>query len=266
LAFYAVGPRKDQLKCFNLINGKSVWQRRLFDAASGAVIADGKLIVGSGDGLILALNPADGEIIWHLQTECRLTVASTFSDGIIYQPGDKNVLYAVSSDDGSMVYQLDLDAPPMSAAVVADKIYVTDIKGKVYALDKKDGQRVWQNRLAGPIWTSPAVAEGRLFVGHSGGELVALDASTGDVLWTFTAVDVVRASPVVAGQFVVFGTMSGRLISLNARDGSLVQERDLGGPIAIAPVTDGNNIYVATDKGVISCLGPPIQPTSIASQ
>lgn len=265
LAFFAVGPRPDRLKCFDLHSGKELWTRRFNDASSGAIVVDNKLIIGSSKGVLLALETETGEVAWHFTTESMLTVPASFGDDKIIQPGDDGVLYALSPGDGSEIFRTPLDGEVVSPAAVADKIYVGDITGSVYALDLSNGAVVWRTQLKGPIWTSPAVAHGKIFVGHSAGELVALDAATGSILWKYNTVDVVRASPVIAGKYVVVGTMTGKLFSLDMATGNLVSQRELDGPIFTAPVTDGQRVYVATDKGYITCFGKP-DPSSENTQ
>lgn len=258
LAFYAIGPRHNRLKCVNLRSGKEQWTRRFNDASPGAIVVDNRLIIGSSNGVLLALEPETGKVVWHFTSESMLTVPASFGDGKIVQPGDDGNLYVLSSQDGSEIFRTRLGGELVSPAAVSDKIYIGDISGSVYGIDLSTGAIAWETKLKGPVWTSPAVAGGRLYVGHSAGELVALDAATGHVLWTHNTVDVIRASAIVAGKYVVVGTMTGKVYSLDAATGQIVSQRELDGPIFTAPVTDGERVFVATEKGYITCFGRPL--------
>lgn len=265
LGFFAVGPKQNLVKCVDLTNGNRVWKRHLYDPTSGLILIDRRLIVGSSRGTLLALRPTVGDELWSFSAEENtFTAPAAYSDGRIYQPGDKGVLYAIDFDDGRELFRVTLGGPLVSPVAVGELVYVTDMSGHVYGLDRSDGQIVWREKLSGPIWTTPAVAGGKLVVGHSGGEVVALDAATGRLLWKYAAVDVVRASVIVVGDFVVAATLSGKLFSLSLADGQLIDERQVDGAISVSPVSDGERIYVATDKGQITCWGNPF-PDEIAT-
>lgn len=255
LGCFAVGPAKNKLRCVNLLNGHGLWTRRVKDAAGGSIIVENRLLVGSGDGCLLALGLLDGQLEWSFRAEGKLTVPATYGLGKILQPCDNGILYALSPDSGKEIFRTRLDGPIVSPVSAAGLIYCADMTGNVYGIDPADGNIAWRSYLGGPIWTSVAVADGRLVVGHSGGEVVALDAASGRVLWRFDTGEVVRSSAVIAGKYVVVGTMGGKLYSLTVADGKPVDRRQLKGAIITAPVTDGSRVYVATEKGRITCFG-----------
>jgi len=255
LAFFATSPRKSWLRCVNLRSGKQLWKQYIKDAAAGSIIVDNKLLISSTDGRLTAYRPEDGSLIWTFEAEGGFVAPPSFANGRVFQPCDNGTLYVISPTDGSELYRVEVDGPMVSAVAVSTMIYATDMFGHVYGIEPEDGRIVWDNRLNGPIWTTPAVSDGRIFVGHSGGELVVLDAADGQILWQFDAGEVVRASAIVVGGYVLVGTMGGKLFSLDAADGRLIEQRQLNGAVAWSPVADGDRVYVATESGMIICFG-----------
>lgn len=255
LAFWGVAPRRDGLFGYNLKTSRRQWEKKVKDAYSGPILWDNRLVVSSGEGGLLALELDRGEPAWTFQADQRLTASASFGHGRIFQPADGGWLYAVSADSGQELYRVQLDGPLVSAVAVADRVYVAVMTGQVYALESDDGSVTWKTDLGHPIWTSPAVANGRVFVGHSGGEVVALEASTGLELWRYNAGAVIRSSALVVGDCVVTGTMTGLLVVLKAEDGVLVDSTTLKGPIKASPVSDGRRLLVATEAGKIYCFG-----------
>lgn len=255
IALYAVSPKKNFVRAYNLFSGKRLWQSRVKDANSGPIILDNRLFVSSRAGQLLAYEIDNGELSWTARFDGLLTASVSYADGRLYQPGDDGLLHVVSADDGHKLYDVQLDGSIVTSVAVSDHVYVTDILGNVYALDPSDGAIVWQTKLDGPVWTSPAVADGRVFVGHSGGEVVALKAESGETIWRYSTGAVVRASVLVTGDLVVAGTMAGNLMVLRADDGSLVDSTTLKGAIEFPPVTDGRRLFVATQAGKIVCFG-----------
>jgi len=255
LAYFSLAPRKNYLRCINLLNNDMLWKRHVKDAAAGSILLENSLVISSGDGLITAYDIVDGRQVWQAETEGRIVAPVSYRDGKLFQPGVDGKLYVLSATDGRELYRIEA-LGPMVSSVVADKlVYAADILGYVGAYDPVDGRSVWQVKLSGPIWTSPVLAGERLFIGHSGGGLVALEASSGRELWRFETGEVIKASPIAVGEFVIAGTMTGKLLVLKASDGSPVDERQLTGAVVFSPVTDGRRVFVVTQKGKIICFG-----------
>jgi len=255
LAYYSLAPRKDYLRCINLLNNDLVWKRAVKDAASGSILLENSVIVGSGDGFLVACDAEDGRLIWRAEIEGKIIAPASFRDGKVFQPADKGFIYAFSADDGTKLYRVET-AGPIVASVIADRlVYAADIFGNVVAFNPVDGEIVWQAPLKEPVRATPALLNERLYVGLGGGQLVALQADEGKELWRFDAREVVSAAPVAVGRFIIFATMTGRLYVLKSSDGTLVDKLDLGGPIAFGPVSDGTRVVAATQRGRIICFG-----------
>lgn len=264
LAFWGVAPRRDGFFGYNLNTSRRQWEKKVKDAFSGPILLGNRLVVSSGEGGLLALELDRGEPAWTFQADQRLTASASFGYSRIFQPADQGWLYAISAESGQELYRIRLDGPLVSAVAVADRVYVAVMTGQVYALESDDGSVVWKTDLGHPIWTSPAVANGRVFVGHSGGEVVALEASTGLVLWRYNAGAVIRSSALAVGDRVVTGTMTGLLVVLKAKDGVLIDSTTLKGPIKVSPVTDGRRLLVATEAGKIYCFGDSDEQADLA--
>jgi outer membrane protein assembly factor BamB len=255
LACFATSPYQSWLRCINLRTGKLVWKQPIKDATGGSIIVEDNLVVSTTDGALASYRLEDGHQLWVLETDGGCSAPPAYSDGRIFQPCDKGILYAVSAKDGSELYRVEVDDPMIGPVAVSSLIVATDMNGKVYAIEPSDGSIMWETPLEGPVWTTPAVADGRVFVGHSGGELVALDKNTGQVLWQLETNEVIKASPIVIGDYVIVGTMTGKVFSLNTADGEVVDHRQLEGAVAHSPVTDGERVYIATESGKIVCMG-----------
>lgn len=265
LGYFAVGPDQSELKCINLFDRKQMWDKPVKDAAGGSIIVKNLLIVGSGTS-VTAHNRFTGEKVWSVTVDGRVSAPASSANGIVYQPTDDGTLYALDAQAGKELFRAGLDGPLEGAVAIGDLIYATALKGGVFGLEPTTGEMRWRTDLDGPIWTSPTVADGRLYIGSSNGTLSALDAKDGTIVWKYDAVDVIRASAIAVDNSVIFGTMSGKLFSLNRTDGSLLQSRQLKGAIAQAPVSDGVNVYVATDKGYIVCFGEKHEPDTQSDQ
>ena len=113
------------------------------------------------------------------------------------------------------------------------------------------------------VFTSPAVALGRVVIGTTHGRVVCLDAKTGKSKWVFPAGKAVDSSCVIAAApgatldaaRVVFGSDDGRAYMVNLATGKRTWHRRMGGQFAASPaVADGQIVLGSWDRSVY-CFG-----------
>jgi outer membrane protein assembly factor BamB len=51
-----------------------------------------------------------------------------------------------------------------SPAVVGGKVYVGSEDNSVYCLDVDTGSKIWKYKTGGCVWSSPAVADGKVYI------------------------------------------------------------------------------------------------------
>lgn len=107
-----------------------------------------------------------------------------------------------------------------SPAISEDSIYVSDVDGRVFAVDKDKGKLRWKTKLKKTDLSSGVgYAGNNLYVGTYDGELIALSKDNGDVLWKAKASSEILAVPVANTDVVVVQTIDGRLFGFDAKTG-----------------------------------------------
>ena len=255
LGYFANEPKKGIIKCVNLLNGKTIWNKKVKDALIGSIIVNNKLIIGSSEGVLVARDLYSGDLIWSYRNKERFSSAPIQVDDRLYLATDKGTVLILNPDDGTETMKLELNSPIVNSPVYSKYVYFTSVTGDIYAVDPHSNAVVWEKNIGFPIWTSPAIGNATVYLGHNGGEVMALDAENGDVKWRFKTTDVIRASVIAVNDFIIAATMSGEVYTLNATDGSQISQRKLKGAVLTSPVSDGDFVYVATEKGLIACLG-----------
>lgn len=88
-------------------------------------------------------------------------------------------------DEVSLAWTADVSSHELPTAPVTagGLAFVADRTGKVSAFDA-EGNNLWTQFTAGPVYFPPTVEAGRLFVGAADGRVYAFEASTGRPLWT----------------------------------------------------------------------------------
>ena len=116
------------------------------------------------------------------------------------------------------------------------------------------GNLKWRFDTDLPLFSSPAVVDGRLYLGSGDNRVIALDANTGELIWEHEVLGPVDSSPAVAGESVFIGLRNGRVLSLNKDSGELQWEFQTGGIFATAPVVLEGIAYIGSGDGWLYTL------------
>lgn len=134
------------LYAVNAASGREKWYHfyaSAADALSPPVVAGGTAYVGvagSGgeDGGLLAIDIANGEERWTLDTDDAIYESPAITDGTVYLSGNRATLYAIDATTGKQEWHLSTGDGPYSRPVVAGgTLFVGSDKGKLYAVDTK---------------------------------------------------------------------------------------------------------------------------------
>lgn len=203
-------------------SAKTRWTRDLgAKLIAGPVIgADGSVIETPANGVVHALDPADGHDRWTLDIgqpggSDLSSSPAVLAGGLILVPGVSGDLVAISRS-GKLLWEQPVgDGQVLSPAIAGDgRVDVVDMDGTVMALtpDAKGAHPQWMLKLGGSSYGSPAVAPDGTILTTSGEALIAIrdNGSSATVRWRFAATGDVEVSPAVtAAGVTVLGTNAG---------------------------------------------------------
>ncbi len=149
------------------------------------IVVDDRLYFIDNDGLYVALDAADGKVLWKERLSNLNASSPAYDDGVLYSVSlDPGQALAVRARDGKVLWRKDLGARAESSPLVLrGRMYFGDESGALHALDTKDGSTIWETQLGGSVKAAPAFDEGTLFVGDYGGNMNAVRASDGNIEW-----------------------------------------------------------------------------------
>jgi len=99
-----------------------------------------------------------------------------------------------------------------SPAVADGRVYVGSVDHRVYCLDTLTGAQIWNYTTDNCVYSSPAVVYGRVYVGSDDNRTYCLDASTGTQLWNATTGAYVHSPPTVADGRVYVGSIQNGVV------------------------------------------------------
>jgi outer membrane protein assembly factor BamB len=244
---------KDTLMAIDAATGKLRWSQHRTPAGgmeiaghAGAAVSGDRVYTGFSSGVVAGYSLADGKEVMSVD----------LSSGVA--PGSEAARY------------LDVDTTPIPARIgPTDVIFVASYPGGVFALDTRDGGRVWSNTetigvTAISLWREPSRARDLLLAASGLTGLSALDPSTGRTLWRRALPRGGVSAPVgVMGALLVSTTEDGVFL-FSPLHGALIDGFDTGGT-AMRPAAHGTRAFVMTNGGALLGLTlhpPPGTPSS----
>jgi outer membrane protein assembly factor BamB len=129
--------------------------------------------------------------------------------------------------------------------------------GGVIAYRLTDAYELWRWALALEPAAAPAVATVAL-VPDLGGQLNALDLMTGELLWRTAGEGAWSSTPAIGGMGAFATEVQGRVTRIDLDDGGEIWSVDLKSAIAADPVVVGDTLVVGLANGDVVGLAPPL--------
>ena len=287
-----------QVHAFDAKTGSQVWQAFAGDSSDdqrgkdtkrnqkalfgGGVSVDGdKLYATNGLGDVVAMNAADGSVIWRKRPGGPLRGSPTVSNGNIYVVSQDNQIFALRQSDGNVEWTqagtLEVSGVFGVAAPAAAQgtVIAGYSSGELIAYRYENGRSLWADALARTsistevgaltdIDADPIIDQGRVYALGQGGRMAAYELVTGQRIWELNLAGI--STPAVAGEWIFTLTDDARLLAIARGNGKVRWITDLGqwrnvekkkDPIFwTGPVLAGNALWVANSQGQIYRVSP----------
>ena len=201
---------------------------------SAAEISGDALYIGTMRGEILALDKASGDTIWRraLPTPEDANRAiygkpAVSSNGLTLVGGYDGRLYAYDAA-GDLAWQERLGGRIVGGPATYGGLALVgagggdsdgESPGTLSAIDVETNDEVWRVDVGGPVWASPAIADGVAYVGSMDHNVYAIEVADGGEKWRYQSGGAVVSQVALHENLVIFGAFDSRLYALNAQTG-----------------------------------------------
>ena len=117
---------------------------------------------------------------------------------------------------------------------------------------------VWESRKLNCSYVSPVAYRNRVYTINSSGVLSCGDLATGDILWQLRLGGSYWGTPAAAAGRLYCPAKDGvvRVVDVTAEEGKLLSENDIGQPLYSPPALDGKAVYLRTDTTLWKIAAP----------
>jgi outer membrane protein assembly factor BamB len=247
-------------------SGNLKWKYQVDGAIDSSANFYGELVLfGARDTRLYALNRKTGQAAWQLETNdeirCGITVVSHFG----FVAGCDGSLHVIDLDHGTEVASVPIESPTgVTPAVRGEMVFAGTEQADFNAINWRSKQIKWKfNDPEGSISTrsSPAVNAKHVIFGTRNRQVYSLDPRDGSVNWQTELKGKIDSSPVISGQRVFVGSTDGRLTALDLNNGRVSWQRQFNGGFVGSPAVGLSRLVIATERGVVYCLGSEHQAT-----
>ncbi len=121
-----------------------------------AIVAEGKVFVGTFAGKLRALDIDTGRTVWTFDAAGPIGASPSYHDGKLYigcdEAFDRGWMYCLRASDGETVWQTPVDGGVwVNPACDGEKVYFGTRTGTFQALDAETGKPIWQQPTGGMI-------------------------------------------------------------------------------------------------------------------
>ncbi|MGR8919355.1 MAG: outer membrane protein assembly factor BamB [Gammaproteobacteria bacterium] len=270
--FLFVADRYGNLAATDLETGTVTWKIRdkNVNYTSGPGGGDGMVLIGTGDGRVIAREAATGKLRWVAKVSSEVLAAPRAADGVsVVRTGDGN-LFGLNSQTGAEIWNYDRSVPSLTlrgnaAPVIDDDLVLAGFdNGRLVALDLKTGQPRWDSPLAIPSGRSdlermvdvdaePVVVGATVYVASFHGGVSAMSIIDGQIEWTR---EISSYAEISVGDGRVYVTdESGSVWALDRETGASVWKQDgLRHRFVTAPVFHRGAVIVGDFEGYVHWL------------
>ena len=238
-----VADQYGKLIATDISTGEPVWQihDKNVNYTSGAGGGDGMVLIGTGDGRVIARDVQTGNLKWVAKVSSEVLSAPTaFNQITVVRTGDGNI-FGLDSATGKEIWNYDRTVPSLTLrgnappVIGGDRVFAGFDNGRFVALDLKSGQSLWDSPLAIPsgrsdldrmvdVDSAPIVQKNTIFVASFHGGVSAISSIDGRILWTREISS--YAGIALGGRYVYVTDEEGSIWALNAETGASVWKKD----------------------------------------
>ena len=195
---------------------------------AGLLLEEGRLYAAFTDGAVAAINPADGQLLWEMET----------ATDVDLRPGN-------------VPQFLDVDTTPV---MLRGSLYIASFTAGLYALNPRSGTVEWRDPEFKGV-TGLAAAGRMLVIASARRGVSLLDLRTREVKWEKAPERGSPTAPMVTQSgTVIYGETQGSLLALSLSDGREVARAEGGAGFSAAPFVVGRFGGALSNGGRFLCL------------
>ncbi|MEW6126931.1 MAG: PQQ-binding-like beta-propeller repeat protein [Acidobacteriota bacterium] len=246
--------------CLDRASGSRVWMDEVGGQVSASVaIGESAVFIatrkfaddGSEAGAALrAVDKLTGLTLWARDYPRPFTSSFAISGKRLYAGNADGSLYALSADDGAIIWQAKTSDVIRSRPLVFESvIYFGSDDGALRGVEMDNGHEVFKFQSKGKIACTPVIDEKYLYLGSGDGQVYALERLTGKLKWQTRTGAGIETSPVLIGDQVLVASFDNFIYAIAKTTGNKIWKRRFENRLTATPIVEGDAVLIAPFRG-----------------
>lgn len=232
------------------------WKKKFpAPVTSSPAIMEDMVVFGCRDGKMYSFS-RDGKLLWQYESGQGIGASPACVKGRVVGADYGGRVFCLDSSTGNLLWNLETGAKVVSSPrIEGDMVVSGNMEGTLTAIGLENGKKLWSQKIGAGIWATPTIGADYIIAATTDGSLVRMDHS-GKVVWRMSPGGSIYSSPLCIENenLVVFGSGDKYIYGYSLKDGSLMWRFAGGSDIQGASTTDGTNIFVGSEDGVVYAL------------
>lgn len=202
--------------------------------------------------------PASPKLLWHFKTGGAVNSSAVVADGRVFVGSGDGQVYALDLQTGAKLWAFKtggpVEAPPL---VLNGRVFVGSHDANLYALDAASGKEQWKHATGDKILGSANwfVASGvtNVVIGSYDYALHCVEAATGRSNWVYETGNYINGSPALADERIVFGGCDA-VLHMVGTDGKKLGEVPAGAYVAASVALAGGAAFYGHYDNQFQCV------------
>ncbi|ANQ52804.1 PQQ-binding-like beta-propeller repeat protein [Flammeovirga sp. MY04] len=177
------------------------------------------------DRVIVANEVSTGDKVWSLNVEGRLNADPIQVDTFVYFTTDKNTLFKVDKNTGSVLFKKSFDETLRGKISIQNQLIVLQNKEQeLFAFDEQQQTVLWKNSdqkeknlRSYEFYSEGVFHQSDMIIGGSDQKIYCFDVVSGQKKWDISTNDWVRSKPKIFDNHVYFADLSGHVYKYRLR-------------------------------------------------
>lgn len=227
------------------------------------------IYAASADGTVVAINRADGDVVWRNRTDKAISGAVGAAAGMVLFGTREAEVFALDQISGNELWSAAVSSEVLSAPQTnGDIVVLQTVDGKLVGLEAVTGEQRWIYETTIPALTlrgssKPILTGNTVIAGFSNGMIAAVNADNGFLLWEERVAipqgryDIERVIDVdgdlmLSGSTVFASSYQGNLMGFDVQSGRIVWGMEASSYHGLAQ--GFGNIYYVNDESHLIAL------------
>lgn len=226
---------------------------------STAAITEGRVVFGTDDGRLMALNLTDGKRLWTYQAGAPVSSSPLVIDGTVFVGDEKGVFHAVKVVDGEGLWKYAgakeqiLGSPAPGPDTVVFGSYDHDL----YCLERKTGALRWKFTTEMQVHGTPCMVEDMVVIAGCDGQVRGIGLADGVQRLACKMEGNLAAGPAYRDGVVYFGSLASEYLALRLKDSKVIwTQKDKDGQFFSTAALNDSAAIFSSRSGRVFCVNP----------